>query len=151
MANPSKDKGTAFETAVVRYMRARLKDERIERRALHGAKDMGDVFGIRAHGFEGIAECKAHATVTPSLIERWRDETLDERGNADADFALLVVKRPRKSICEAACHVTVTDLTRIIPPHVAGFSRWSPAAGDCHWVQMTLGEACSLIGGEEVD
>ena len=50
--------GTAWETAVVRYTQAQLGDERIERRALHGARDMGDVHGLFAHGYEGIIECK---------------------------------------------------------------------------------------------
>lgn len=141
----AKEKGTRFETAVRRYLVLRSGDERIERRALHGAADMGDLFGIRARGLNGIAECKAYATVTSGLIERWRDETLCERGNADAGFALLVVKRPRAGIERADVHLTIADLMGV------GF--FGPAAhggrGDEHWVSMPLGELCDLMWGAE--
>ena len=43
-------KGTAFETALVRWLRERLGDGRIERRALHGSRDIGDVYGLVCHG-----------------------------------------------------------------------------------------------------
>ena len=50
MGSRQKAKGTRFESSVVRYMREALGDDRIERRALHGTQDMGDIYGIRAHG-----------------------------------------------------------------------------------------------------
>ena len=43
----AKKAGTAFETLVVGYLRNVLHDERIERRAKSGAKDRGDVSGVR--------------------------------------------------------------------------------------------------------
>lgn len=45
MANPSKNKGTAWETEIVRY----LKEQgfpNVERRTLSGAHDRGDIAGI---------------------------------------------------------------------------------------------------------
>lgn len=145
MTNKPKAKGTAYETALVKYLRTRLLDDRIERRALHGNQDLGDIFGIRAHGYEGIAEAKAHAKVTPALIWEWRGQTLSERDNADADFGLLVIKNPNKPIAQSTVHVTIRDLSRICPLIQLGMrDDWC----DDEWVQMTLDEACRHIGGE---
>ena len=80
MTNRPKKIGTGFETAVCRYLRERLQDDRIERRALHGSKDCGDIYGLYAHGFDGIAECKAHKSWNqPARLAEWREQTLAER------------------------------------------------------------------------
>lgn len=139
-----KDKGTAFETAVARYLRDAMGDERIERRALHGARDMGDLFGLRAHGHEGIVECKAHKEVGPALLASWRDQTLIERGNADADFAVLAVKVHRAPIAECRAHVTLRDLFRVAGGHFS-VARFGADACDEAWVSMTMRELCALM------
>ena len=102
MGSRQKAKGTRFESSVVRYMREALGDDRIERRALHGTQDMGDIYGIRAHGWDVIAECKSHKEVTPALVAEWREQTLRERENADAGAALLVVSVYRASVARSA-------------------------------------------------
>lgn len=145
MSNPSKAKGTRFETSVCLYLRDVLGDPRIERRALHGTHDMGDIYGIFAHGFSVIVEAKAHSNVTRSLVSEWRRQTIDERENADADAALLVVKVPRHSTAEATVHVTLRDLAMIARPVIVlpvDFYR-----ADESWVTMTLAEAAALIRG----
>ena len=142
--NKPKSKGTAYETAVCRYMKGALQDLRIERRALHGAKDMGDLSHIYAHGHEGIAECKAHKQWGAKMLSEWQDQTIDERDNADADFALLVVKVPNKNVSQSLCYVTIRDLTRIclgIEPSCV-----CELYGES-WVCMTLEEACGLMRG----
>lgn len=144
MSRP-KDIGTRWESACRAYLRKALDDERIDRRALHGAHDMGDLMGIFAHGGEGIAECKAHREVTPGLVEAWRRQTTDERDNADADFGLLVVKVAHAPVGRARVHVTLRDLSRIC----LGMGR--PAdedAADERWVSMTLSECCDLMRGD---
>lgn len=93
MANPSKQKGTAFETAVVRYCREN-GFPLCERRALAGALDLGDA--LLCPGV--ILEMKAHATVTDGLIKEWLIETERERKNANATYGILVVKRPRRAV-----------------------------------------------------
>lgn len=143
MTNPSKRRGTRFETDVARHMRARLDDGRIERRAPSGARDMGDLKGIFAHGFHGIAECKSHKGVTPALVERWREQTLAERGNADADFALLVVRVPHVPVGRSRVHVTLEDLELLKPD---GRGRYEGRFRDA-WASMTLDECCDLIKG----
>lgn len=141
MANPSKDKGTRFESAVVRYMREQLDDGHIERRALHGTQDKGDVGGIAAHGLDVIAECKCHRDVTPSLVARWRAETLRERENARAHAALLVVSVHRAPIGRSEVHVTLRDLSRIAGCLAAS----DDAAADRTWAVLTLEDACALM------
>ena len=141
-----RDKGTKFETAVVRYMRSQLDDERIERRALHGSKDMGDVHGLWAHGFSGIVECKAVRAAGAKALEEYQGQTLDERGNADADFALLVVKNFNHSVGEAFCWVTLRDLARIALPLRVN-DRWLDDADET-WACVPLSTACALMRGE---
>lgn len=145
MANPSKDRGTRYETAVVRYMREMTGDDRIERRALHGSKDMGDIYGIAAHGWEGIAECKAHKEVTPALVTEWREQTVAERENAGAGFGLLVVNVYRAPVWRSIVHVTLRDLARIALPLMV-CDGWEERADET-WTCMTLFEACMHING----
>lgn len=144
MSNPSKERGTREETRVVRYLRERTGDARIERRALHGSRDMGDVRGIYAHGYEGIAEVKARRHRTPSAVAGWRDETVRERGNADADFAALVVKVPNRPVGESLVHLTVRDMMR----SCYGMEFDCRDELDESWVTMTLAEWAGLLGGD---
>lgn len=143
-----KDLGTAYETANVAYARERTGDERIERRAQHGSRDMGDVYGIRAHGHEGIMECKRVERVSDALLDRFKEQALNERDNADADFVLLSVWRrgkgyqtrdgkAPKSFGENVCYVTIEDLLKI-----AG------GRGMGTWVCLPLSAAFDLITGE---
>lgn len=137
--------GTRYETQVVRFLREALDDGRPERLALHGSHDHGDIGHIFAHGHEGVAECKCHSRVTPSLVAAWREQALDERENADADFALLVVSVYRAPVGRSECHVTIRDLARIC----LGVDAHGPLADayDGSWVVMTLAEACELMRG----
>ena len=91
MSNPSKAKGTAAETAVVRYARANgfpLAD----RLTLSGRFDRGDV--LLTVG--AIAEVKAGKAATGASYNQvlaWLEETERERVNARADVAVLIVQR----------------------------------------------------------
>ena len=141
-----KQRGTEFESAVVRYMRAQLDDERIERRALHGSRDMGDVHGLWAHGFSGIVECKAVRAAGAKALAEWRRQMLDERENADSGFALLVVKNFNHSVGEAFCWVTLRDLARIALPLRVN-DGWSERADET-WACLPLSVACALMRGD---
>lgn len=138
--------GTEWETAVVRYTRAPLDDERIERRALHGSRDMGDIHGLFAHGYEGIIECKRDRDVGARALAEYQRQTIDERENADADFALLVVKNFNHSVGEAFCWVTLRDLARIALPLMVN-DGWLGAADET-WVCMPYSTACALMRGD---
>ena len=138
--------GTEWETAVVRYTKAQLGDERIERRALHGAKDMGDIHGLFAHGYEGIIECKRDRDMGAAALAEYQRQTIDERENADADFALLVVKNFNHSVGEAFCWVTLRDLARIALPLMVN-DGWLDRADET-WVCLPLSTACALMRGD---
>lgn len=53
-----KQKGTAFESAIVEYLKDKLCDETIERRALNGTCDRGDISGVTFCGHRMVLECK---------------------------------------------------------------------------------------------
>ena len=132
--NKSKKKGTEFESKFVRYLRDGLDDERPERLALHGAQDHGDVGHI-------------HKQVTSKLVAEWREQTLAERENTDADFALLVVDVYGKPMGQSQVHVTIRDLARIcLGMRVATTPNLS-ALYDGSWVVMSLDEAIYLMRG----
>ena len=81
----AKQKGTAAETAVVRY----LRDNgfiHAERRALHGTLDKGDITGCGPIVFE----VKDHKTIT---LSAWLKELHDEIVNANANTGAVVAKR----------------------------------------------------------
>ena len=138
--------GTMWETDVRNYVAKELDDERIERRALHGAKDMGDIHGLFAHGYEGIIECKRDRDMGAKALEEYQRQTLDERENSDADFALLVVKNFNHGTGEAFCWVTLRDLARIALPLMV-CDGWLGAADET-WVCMPLSTACALMRGD---
>ena len=117
------------------YVKHALDDERPERRVLHGSKDMGDIAHVYAHGHEGIIETMAE----------FQRQTLDERENADADFALLAVKNFNHSVGEGFCWVTIRDLTRICLG-IEGHGELADLYDDV-WVCMPLSTACALMRG----
>lgn len=147
MARP-KDVGTAFETACARWLSERL-GQRVERRALHGSMDEGDLGWLRSwNGLDGIVECKAGGQATaaqPADVRRWREQTLDERSNSLAGFALLVLKTKgvgAKTLGRSRCDVTVADLCRLM-----GIA--PSAKSEAVWVTVDLECACWCIEGAD--
>lgn len=92
MSNPSKQKGTAAETALTRWLQVNGYPD-AHRQPLSGSKDKGDIW-LRPFL---IAEVKSHKTWTDLDIDRWLDEAETERINASADECWLIVKRPGKA------------------------------------------------------
>ena len=86
----SRAKGTRFETAVVRWLREALQDDRIERRSLNGRNDRGDVAGVRAWGQRVTVECKSQNRLS---LSEWVNESQIERGNDDAFVGVVIHKR----------------------------------------------------------
>lgn len=146
MANRPKQRGTAFETRVCRFLRAWSGDERIERRALHGTQDMGDLFGLRAYQMDGIVECKSYNSYPTQqrMLQRFKEQTEEERGNADADFALLVVRVPQRSVGDSDCYVTYRTLDLMLGTYnpTTDYERYEDP-----WVCMHLWQACLLMWG----
>jgi hypothetical protein len=89
VANPSKRKGTAFETAFVRWLQENGWP-RAERRALHGTQDLGDII----NGPEGwTLELKSTQALRPDFV----DEAEREASNAGTPMYAAVMKRRGKS------------------------------------------------------
>lgn len=85
----AKRAGTAFEALIAAYL-AQHVDDRIERRARHGAKDRGDISGLRHMGERVVVECK---NTTRLDLAGWLAEAEIERGNDDAIAAVVAHKR----------------------------------------------------------
>ena len=85
MANPSKAKGTAAETLVVRYLQA-FGWPQAERRALAGIQDKGDVSGIA----DWVGEIKACKTMD---LAGWCRELEAEMHNANARYGAVIAKK----------------------------------------------------------
>jgi hypothetical protein len=87
----AKKAGTAFESSIAGYL-AEHVDDRIERRAKTGAKDRGDLSGVRAPGGgRVVAECKDYGgQLKPGP---WIKEADIERGHDDALVGCVVAKR----------------------------------------------------------
>jgi hypothetical protein len=93
MANPSKDKGTAAETTVLRYLRSRgLTTAR--REVQHGNRDHGDIH-VGQPGRLTALEIKWRPKLpSPKQVAAWMVETDTEAVQAGADLSALVYNRP---------------------------------------------------------
>lgn len=89
----AKQAGSRFERDVADYLASALQDDRIDRRVKTGAKDKGDIAGLRIHGQRITAECK---NTTRLALGTWVNEAEIERGNDDALAGVVVHKRHGK-------------------------------------------------------
>lgn len=85
----AKAKGTAFETAVVRYLKETIGGD-VERRTLSGSNDRGDVQGVFLGDERVVIECKAHRELK---LSEWLKEADREAENDGAAFGIVVAKR----------------------------------------------------------
>ncbi|MGN7968991.1 hypothetical protein [Microbacterium sp. 22296] len=87
----AKDAGTRFERSVADFLAKRLGDDRIDRRAKTGAKDRGDIGGVRTPlGGRVVIECKDTARAD---LPGWLRQAEAERGNDDAVVGVVVHKK----------------------------------------------------------
>lgn len=85
----AKAAGSRFERQVADYLAATV-DDRIDRRVKTGAKDRGDVVGVRAHGQRLVIECKNTVRIN---LAGWIGEAHIQAGNDDALAGVVVHKR----------------------------------------------------------
>lgn len=86
-------KGTAAETAVVNYLRAEFPKSAhlIERRALHGTQDRGDIAGLHfTEAAPVILEVKNCKALT---LAEWMKELAAEKKNAGAVAGAVIAKK----------------------------------------------------------
>lgn len=90
----AKAAGSRFEREVADYL-ASAVDDRIDRKVKTGAKDTGDIGGIRLspalRGGRVVVECKDYGGKLQAA--QWLREAETERGNDDAVVGLVVAKR----------------------------------------------------------
>lgn len=87
----AKAAGAQMEARTVDYLRWALQDDRIERRHLMGARDCGDIAGVRFHGHRVVLEVKN--TSKMAVSEHLREAEV-ERRNDDALIGVVIQKRP---------------------------------------------------------
>ena len=81
--------GTRFEREIADYLAATY-DDRIDRRPKTGARDKGDIGGLRHMGQRVTIECKNTSRTT---LATWITEAQTARGHDDAGAALIIHKR----------------------------------------------------------
>jgi hypothetical protein len=87
----AKKAGSSFERLVADYLAFELNDDRIDRRVKTGAKDCGDVGGVRTiRGGRVVIEVK---NVSRDNLPLWIRQAEIERGNDDAVIGVVVHKR----------------------------------------------------------
>lgn len=107
----AKAAGSKFERDIADYL-AKLVDDRIDRRVKTGAKDRGDIGGVRVHGQRLVLECK---NTTRINLGTWITEAHTEAGNDDALTGVIVHKRHGKGKPgDQWVTMTVNDLIALI-------------------------------------
>lgn len=89
----AKAAGARFERVIADCL-AEHVDDRIDRRPKTGAKDKGDIGGLRHMGGRVVVECK---DVSIAALSQWVTEAEIERGNDDALAGVVVHKRRGRS------------------------------------------------------
>ena len=111
MTSYHRQKGSSFERMIADYL-AKWVDDRIDRRVKNGAKDRGDIAGLRHHGHRVVLECKNTAKTS---LGPWAAEAEAERGNDDALAGLIVHKRHGKGRPEDQwVTMTVAELVALL-------------------------------------
>lgn len=108
----AKAAGSRFERSIADCL-AELVDDRIDRRVKTGAKDRGDIAGVRHMGGRVVLECKDYGG--RFQVGPWLNEAEVERGNDDALAGLVVAKRRGTTDpLEQVVFMTVRDLAALL-------------------------------------
>lgn len=105
MSNPSKQRGTRFETDVVRYLNE--QGVSCERRALQGAADKGDIAGIRGW----VLELKCHREMA---LGSWAKEAAVEAARDNAAQWAVIHKRRMHGIQDAFVTIPLSTFVKIL-------------------------------------
>lgn len=108
----AKKAGAGFERLIADSLALHI-DDRIDRKAKTGAKDKGDIGGLRHMGGRIVVECKDHGGKLQ--VGPWLNEADVERSNDDAVVGLVVAKRRgRTDALDQTVLMTVRDLIALI-------------------------------------
>lgn len=104
----ARDAGARFERVQADWLADRLGDDRIVRRVRNGAKDHGDISGVRTiRGGRVVIELKDTSVLA---LPAWLREAEVERGNDDAAVGVVMHKK-RGTADPAEQYVTMTAET----------------------------------------
>ena len=81
--------GPRFERSIADCL-AKHVDDRIDRRPKTGARDKGDIGGVRHMGGRIVLQCKDVVTLA---LSGWVNDADEQRGNDDAIAGLVIHKR----------------------------------------------------------
>ena len=104
--------GARCERVVADYLAAQIADDRIDRRVKNGAKDRGDIGGLRVHGQRLVVEVKDCAKQD---LPGWVRESHVEAAHDDALCGVVVAKR--RGTTDPArfwVHMELRDLVALI-------------------------------------
>ena len=88
----AKAAGASFERSLADFFAWRLKDDRIDRRVKTGARDKGDIGGVRTPwGSRIVIEAKDYGGRI--LAAQWVAEAQTEAVNDGADIGVVIAKR----------------------------------------------------------
>jgi len=105
VVNRAKQKGTAWETRLVRYLQSNGFPY-AERRALSGKLDKGDIL------VPGVCiEAKNQRQVN---LAAWVDEMVKEKANAGVDVGVVIFPRRNQSTARAYCVMELSQLVEMI-------------------------------------
>lgn len=108
----AKAAGSSFERSLADWL-AKHVDDRIDRRVKNGAKDRGDIGGLRHMGGRVVIECKDYGGRLMS--GPWISEAEVERGNDDALAGIVIAKRRGTTDPgQQFVLMTVNDLTALL-------------------------------------
>jgi hypothetical protein len=113
--------GARTERHVADYLADALDDDRIDRRVKTGAKDRGDIGGLRVHGQRLVAEVK---DVAKTDLPGWTSEAHVEACNDDALVGVVISKR--RGTTDPGrywVHMTVDDLLALLTGQRHGHRR----------------------------
>lgn len=82
--------GARFERQIADYLALHV-DDRIDRRVKTGAKDRGDITGLRHHGQRLVIECKDYGGQIKAA--EWINEAQIAAGNDSAPLGIVAAKR----------------------------------------------------------
>ncbi len=103
----AKDAGTRFESAVAGYLADQLGGG-IERRAKTGARDRGDIAGVRIGDDRCVIECKDYGGRLQ--LPEWLREAEQERANDGALYGIVVAKRKGVGLSDMGRQYAIMDL-----------------------------------------
>ena len=108
----AKAAGARFERSIADCLATHV-DDRIDRRAKTGAKDKGDIGGLRHMGQRVVIEAKDYGG--RYQVGTWLTEAEIERGNDDAGVGLVIAKRRGTADpLDQTVLMTVRDLISLI-------------------------------------